>query len=895
MLSQFNQKEFAKRTAFYLCWLSAAAVFFVAPLAVSAELVELNQPQSGFENTAGLADAAVAQNVNLDTTTDVRIFVARLINVALGFIGIILLSLIVYGGWLYMTSAGDAEKINQAKAIFRNAIIGLVIILASWGITTFILNALFNGGGGGGAGTQPLNYDVGVSALGDGIIQSHYPERGQQDVPRNTAIIITFKEEMSLASICSDNAENGCNLNQEVIKIFETSAGVELDTDKGASPFGAGATVTTNDNKTFVFHPKAYLGSESTEQWYGVRLTEGELNRANGEAVDLSIENFYQWKFQVSTRLDLTPPRVESVFPNPDNTKDEVGSVQAATRASATIEVKGAPHGYAVAISKISTGAAVMVEGSAYSCSYSGTVTYTRSAASINGMNDALVVSDSPAGFVAVAAVNNNVAGIGCGLTLDVTNVAIGSTVTLTVAPEQPADWIMIGGTRYEFGKNIRIDTDNDELAINISDAIKSNGRVKATQSNASVTVTATQSGAAGNSITLASSDSSKISMPATLAGGKDEQQSIAVKGRADEPRNAVVQINFNEAMNPLQLQGKADAVKDYIQVRDKNNSNQVFIQGEFMISNIYKTVEFLPTESCGENMCGQPRYCLPPNANIEVWVKAADLFTCEGQDQCLGEAGGFGKYGICNYGHHCDDGTRNNPQAGDMNGVMDVAFNSLDGDMDTNAESSVSDFYQNDPNPDSSEDGADNYKWSFWVSDKIDNTSPVIISAKQNNLDLVKTGEQVVGANTTTPLSILFDKLMLSSSLKPGRNYPDDFYVVKAEEKPIHKEYFVFAKFTGRPLGYWVSKQNQSSQSNGTDDRTAAAISHTDFDASAAYGFVTGSGVQDVYQNCYNPAGDSGQGGSTCGSLDGAANAGISCCKGVVQNNATTMCYDFE
>ena len=98
-----------------------------------------------------------------------------------------------------------------------------------------------------------------------------------------------------------------------------------------------------------------------------------------------------------------------------------------------------------------------MVEGSAYSCSYSGTVTYTRSAASINGMNDALVVSDSPAGFVAVAAVNNNVAGIGCGLTLDVTNVAIGSTVTLTVAPEQPADWIMIGGTRYEFGKNIRI------------------------------------------------------------------------------------------------------------------------------------------------------------------------------------------------------------------------------------------------------------------------------------------------------------------------------------------------------------------------------------------------------------------------------------------------------
>ena len=889
-------KENIKKTV-QRCFIGAVAtVFFVAPLAVSAQsIVNLDQPPSGFENTAGLADDAVTQNVNLDTTTDVRIFVARLINVALGFIGIILLSLIVYGGWLYMTSEGDAEKINQAKAIFRNAIIGLVIILASWGIATFILNALFGGGGGGSGTKQPQNYDVGVSALGDGIIQSHYPERGQQNVPRNTAIIITFKEEMSLDSICNiDNAASGCDLDQTVIKIFETTQGVELDADKDASPFGAGATVSTNDNKTFVFRPRAYLGSESVEQWYGVRLTEGKLNRANGEAVDLSIENFYQWKFQVSTRLDLTPPRVESVFPNPDNTKDEVGSVQAATKASATIEVKDAPHGYAAAISRVSTGSAVMVEGSAYSCSYSGTVKYTRAAS--ENITDALVVTGSPAGFVAAAAVNNNVAGIGCGLSLDVSGMKTGDEAILTVAPEQPADWLMIGGTRYEIGKDIIVGSDVNATAININNTLKGNNRIKTNVSGSnSIIITVTQSGAAGNSITLASSDSSKISVPATLSGGKDEQQTIAVKGRADEPRNAVVQINFNEAMNPLQLQGKADAVKDYIQVRDKNNPNQ-FVVGEFMISNVYKTVEFLPTESCGENMCGQPRYCLPPNVDIEVWVKAASLFDCTNNDSCNAINGGFGRYGACT-GQLCSDGTVNNPQAAATDGAMDVAFNSLDGNSNGSAEGPRSDFYLNAPE---SVDGAsrllgDNYKWSFWVSDKIDNTSPVIISAKQNSLDLVKTGEQVAGASTATPLSILFDKLMLSSSLKPGRNYPNDFYVVKEGEKPIHKEYFVFAKFTGRPLGYWVSKQNQSSQSNGTDDRTAAAISHTDFDASAAYGFVTGSGVQDVYQNCYNPAGDSGQGGSDCKDLSGAVKAGISCCKGVAQNNATTMCYDFE
>jgi len=316
--------------------------------------------------------------------------------------------------------------------------------------------------------------------------------------------------------------------------------------------------------------------------------------------------------------------------------------------------------------------------------------------------------------------------------------------------------------------------------------------------------------------------------------------------------------------------------------------------------------------------MCGQPRYCLPPNANIEVWVKVADLFSCDGNESCLQEAGMFGNFDTCTNGICHDKNQRNNPQANaGMNGVMDVAFNSLDGDMNANAEGPQS---QNEQPPFNyndllAEDGktidrsqltaaqtgkGDDFSWSFWVSDKIDNISPVIVSATQSSLDLVQKGEQVPGANITTPLSILFDKLMLSSSLKPGRNYPDDFYVTIDPKQQIHREYLVFAKFTGRPLGYWVSKENQSSQNDGTDDRTAAKISHTDFDASAAYGFVAGSGLQDVYQNCYNPAAD--KYGSDISQCAGQMSAGYLCCKGVIVENKVdvktgkkVMCYDFE
>jgi len=74
--------------------------------------------------------------------TDPRIMAANVIRIALGFLGIIAVGLIIYAGWLYMTAAGEEEKIEKAKKILINAIIGLVIILSAFGITTFIMSRM---------------------------------------------------------------------------------------------------------------------------------------------------------------------------------------------------------------------------------------------------------------------------------------------------------------------------------------------------------------------------------------------------------------------------------------------------------------------------------------------------------------------------------------------------------------------------------------------------------------------------------------------------------------------------------------------------------------------------------------------------------------------------------
>jgi len=73
---------------------------------------------------------------------DPREIAAAVIKVMLGFLGIIAVLIILYAGFLWMTAAGNEDKITQAKGMMSAGVIGLIIILAAFGIATFVMNAL---------------------------------------------------------------------------------------------------------------------------------------------------------------------------------------------------------------------------------------------------------------------------------------------------------------------------------------------------------------------------------------------------------------------------------------------------------------------------------------------------------------------------------------------------------------------------------------------------------------------------------------------------------------------------------------------------------------------------------------------------------------------------------
>ena len=93
--------------------------------------------QKGFNisnklETVGTA-ASLPAKPNLPTT------LGQVIRGLLSVLGIIFLIYTIYAGFLWLTAHGEEEKITKAKAILRGSITCLIIIMAAYAITSFVI------------------------------------------------------------------------------------------------------------------------------------------------------------------------------------------------------------------------------------------------------------------------------------------------------------------------------------------------------------------------------------------------------------------------------------------------------------------------------------------------------------------------------------------------------------------------------------------------------------------------------------------------------------------------------------------------------------------------------------------------------------------------------------
>jgi len=117
---------------YFLISLLALNLLLVPAASVYAQ-TDLSQDiaqKSGYE-TSGITTATLSETVG------------RIIKIVLGFLGIIFLTLTVYAGVLWLTSAGNEEKVTKATGILKTSVVGLIIIIAAYSITYFVVANVF--------------------------------------------------------------------------------------------------------------------------------------------------------------------------------------------------------------------------------------------------------------------------------------------------------------------------------------------------------------------------------------------------------------------------------------------------------------------------------------------------------------------------------------------------------------------------------------------------------------------------------------------------------------------------------------------------------------------------------------------------------------------------------
>lgn len=904
-----------------------------------------------------LASGAVAQDLYMQDlaeqsnlpTVSLATFIGRLFQIFFGLLGVVALALLMYGGFIWMTAIGDSGKIDKAKKIIQNAIIGLIIIFSAFAITTFLMGIFgkYNRGGGSGGGGDFFGgtNDWSRSGIGAGPIESVYPKPNQVGVPINTRIAVTFKQAIKPDSICETvNADGKCFESlAKNIRICETST--TSSNCLNDSLFNVSSTVTqTDDGRTFVFIPKGFLGAEDEKiRIFRVTIDGGVKVSSTGESIFKGQRtNYYAWQFKTNGKLDLDPPEIAKfeIYPYPDDESDIYHIGSNATAGSQTITIdnnklqtenlpqldgenitnnfekqltnsEGTPGAMRVVI-KSTTGFDVINSNTikftigsdgTYAIFSSSTVSAVKISFSktgaCSGKGDyCLPISDNKfietgAGF-SIEASSNFIPGLSW--SFSVSTSSDGHELSLMDKDSVVANFIFVSpiDTRTTISKRVTSDDGHNQIiknyiavkkGVNVVNTtqnlieslnLKTNGKVEATTTTSENIIKVTARNAGFNDLKMTSFFDSLVIGGDSLSG---EAKVIGWTIKPDRSKlkdpfnNSIFRITFNEAINPIN-------VSNYIRVYALT-TNELLVAST-TVTNQYRTIELKGITPCGTNACGDHIFCWvnpstssPESVPIKIVVEAASLMTCstDNNEWCRV----FG--GTCSTGSRCKNGLLFYPQASNqLDGIIDMSNNSLNGNFNkvTNAKgilvgnaegksgsgSGYSGFSpynlnntinkDNDHRPTyaSIDEVGDSFQWSFFLSNQVDNQSPLI-------REIHPVGDEIYGwkqnQSFAEPVEIIFDRLMSFSSLRPGWGYSD----IKDDEAWFRR-FLVLKTITEKvnPVGYWISSFDVDKDRDGLADFTKTLINHNPFDQSVTYGPLVGSGVISITQNCFLPAG---------------------------------------
>ncbi len=76
------------------------------------------------------------------TESNLLVVIGRIVNGVLVVSGVVLTVIILMGGYKYLTAGGKKDEVEKAKDWIKNGIIGLIIILLAYSISSYVMNQI---------------------------------------------------------------------------------------------------------------------------------------------------------------------------------------------------------------------------------------------------------------------------------------------------------------------------------------------------------------------------------------------------------------------------------------------------------------------------------------------------------------------------------------------------------------------------------------------------------------------------------------------------------------------------------------------------------------------------------------------------------------------------------
>ncbi len=119
-----------------LVMLFLSGVFVVLPTVAFADFSVDN---SGLSETT---KAGYGSSIDISTVSLPTFIGTYVIQPVLGITGTLLFALMTYAGFLWTTAQGDPKRVQKAKDILTQCIVGTVILVCAYALSTFVISSL---------------------------------------------------------------------------------------------------------------------------------------------------------------------------------------------------------------------------------------------------------------------------------------------------------------------------------------------------------------------------------------------------------------------------------------------------------------------------------------------------------------------------------------------------------------------------------------------------------------------------------------------------------------------------------------------------------------------------------------------------------------------------------